>query len=238
MLSSNMPLLDVTERYAELYISTSDKKLSFEEEGCSVTEIAALKLYLMAYESEAEIGTRPCECMYHRDDRGCECYATLKAARAALEPAPDHVQAEVAKSLSGVAPVLSHMAREALRARGVKVIPAHIDLWTAALLLAPLGNELAQDLLGTVLRDEPEPDSLRQAEMMFQDRRYITLLYAALDAHPDHARAWDEAHDYDMYAVRAVSARLVDWFCTNHPMQVLRIERDLKIKLGKQGWHV
>jgi hypothetical protein len=193
----------------------------------------------MAYESEAEIGTRPCECMYRRDDGGCECYATLKTARAALEPVPDHVQAEVARipGRGSGANIGTHYAEGAARAwrQGRSRTHRRVDRRAVP---RPLGHELAQDLLGTILRDGQEPDSAPEAEILFQDRRYITLLYAALDAHPNHARAWDEAYDHDMYEVCAVSARLVDWFCTNHPMQVLRIERDLKIKLSKQGWHV
>jgi hypothetical protein len=31
---------------------------------------------------------------------------------------------------------------------------------------------------------------------------------------------------------------LVDWFCANLPMRALQIERDLKLKLRKQGWRV
>jgi hypothetical protein len=31
---------------------------------------------------------------------------------------------------------------------------------------------------------------------------------------------------------------LIEWFCATHPIRVRRIERDLKIKLRKQGWRV
>jgi hypothetical protein len=36
----------------------------------------------------------------------------------------------------------------------------------------------------------------------------------------------------------AESARLVDWFCANHPMQARQIERDVRNKMQKQGWRV
>jgi hypothetical protein len=28
---------------------------------------------------------------------------------------------------------------------------------------------------------------------------------------------------------------LIDWFCATNPMQLLRIERDLKLRMQKQG---
>ena len=136
---------------------------------------------------------------------------------------------------------MSAAAREVLRARGDKVIPQRIDPWSAVLFLAPLGNELAQTLLAWMLKPWLDYDATPLAENIFQDRRYVTLLYAAFAARPDYAhcdpapiiRRWQEL------GIAAIeSAYLVDWFCTIHPMQVLRIERDLKIKLGKQGWRV
>jgi hypothetical protein len=48
-----------------------------------VNEIAALNLSFKDFQSEAKIATRPCECLDRRGDV-CGCYATLKAARAAL----------------------------------------------------------------------------------------------------------------------------------------------------------
>ena len=109
------------------------------------------------------------------------------------------------------------------------------------LFLAPLGNELAQTLLAWMLKPRPDYDATPLAENIFQDRRYVTLLYAAFAACRDYAdcdlaqiiRRWLE-----LGIATIESAHLVDWFCTTHPMRVLRIERDLKIKLGKQGWRV
>jgi hypothetical protein len=77
---------------------------------------------------------------------------------------------------------------------------------------------------------------------MFLGRRYITLLYAAFAAHPDYAGGdpplqiilrWQE-----LGIATVESERLVDWFCATHPMRAHRIERDVKIKLRKQGWRV
>jgi hypothetical protein len=106
------------------------------------------------------------------------------------------------------------------------------------LFLAPLGNELAQGMLAQVLRPRPDDDATPMTEVMFQDLRYVTLLYKAFDAHPDYdagdreiVRRWHRAG-----TAVAESARLVDWFCATHPMQALRIERDIKIKLRKQGF--
>jgi hypothetical protein len=132
------------------------------------------------------------------------------------------------------------MAREAMRARGVKVIPQHIGLWPAMLFLAPLGNELAQDTLALVLRARPDYDDTPLNEIIFQDRRYITLLYAALDAHPDYAGAASKTILHWRLAGTAAteSARLVDWFCAAYPMQAFWIERDLKLRIRKQGWRV
>ena len=127
-----------------------------------------------------------------------------------------------------------------MRARGDKVIPQRLGLWPAMLFLAPLGNELAQTLLSRVLSQRPDDYNTPTGDLIFQDRRYVTLLYAALDAHPDY-----DASDQDIVwrwykdgVEVAESTRLIDWFCTSHPMQAYRIECDLKIKLRKQGWHV
>jgi hypothetical protein len=78
-------------------------------------------------------------------------------------------------------------------------------------------------------------------EILFKDRRYVTLLFEALDTHPAYAGGnhtkvilrWKEAG----IAVTE-SAHLVDWFCTTHPMRARRIERNLKLKMRKQGWRV
>jgi hypothetical protein len=78
-------------------------------------------------------------------------------------------------------------------------------------------------------------------EIIFQDHRYITLLLEAFNTHPDYAggdpspviRRWQE-----LGIATTESARLVDWFCVAHPMRMYRIERDLKIRMRKQGWQV
>jgi hypothetical protein len=137
--------------------------------------------------------------------------------------------------------ILVDTAREEMRSRGVKIIPRELSLWPAMLFLAPLGDDQAQDVLAQALRDWPDHGDTPLAELLFQGRRYVALLYAAFAAHPDYAGG-DPAqiilrwHEADTAA--AESARLVDWFCTAHPMRARRIERDLKIKLRKQGWHV
>ena len=95
-LAGTEPLLDVINWYGERFKALSrDERLSLYP-SYSVNEFAAMNLSAGNYQSGAEIVTRPCECFHRRDDGGCECYATLKAARAALEPAPDHVQARKA----------------------------------------------------------------------------------------------------------------------------------------------
>jgi hypothetical protein len=78
-------------------------------------------------------------------------------------------------------------------------------------------------------------------ERILQDRCYVTLLYAAFAVHPAYG-----AGDVPRAILRwrlagtaaAESARLVDWFCDNYPVQALRIERDLRIRMRKQGWRV
>jgi hypothetical protein len=157
-LAGTEPLFDVVSWYLNAYLATR----SLNERDRSDNEIAALWLGIEEFKSEAEIGTRPCQ--YTRSDPNvCECYATLKAARAALgrvpepipEPIPDHdnsddpepTHEEIVKAVDEVERALADMTREVLRARGAKVIPQRIGLWPAMLFLAPLGNDLAQDNL-------------------------------------------------------------------------------------------
>jgi hypothetical protein len=136
--------------------------------------------------------------------------------------------------------VLVDRMREVMFSRGIKTMPRELSLWPAMLYLAPQDDQ-AQDALAQALRGWPDHGDTPLAECLFQGRRYVALLYAALNTHPDHAggdppeiiQRWQE-----LGATEAESARLVDWYCTTNPMQVLRIERDLKIKLRKQGWHV
>jgi hypothetical protein len=54
---------------------------------CSVNEFAALYLSAENYRTEAEIATRPCECI-HRCGDVCKCFNTLKDARAASTMTP------------------------------------------------------------------------------------------------------------------------------------------------------
>jgi hypothetical protein len=245
LADTGQPLFDVASWYLKAYLATR----SIKESDLSDNESAALSFGIEEFESEAEIGTRPCKCM-RPDPNVCRCWETLKAARAALarvsepipEPVPDHDNSDGPKFTQELAErALPAMAREAMRARGDKVIPQHIDPWSAMLFLAPLGNELAQTLLAWMLKPWLDYDATPLAENIFQDRRYVTLLYAAFAAHRDYTdcdlaqiiRRWLEL------GIAAIeSAHLVEWFCATRSMQVLRIERDLKIKLGKQGWHV
>jgi hypothetical protein len=44
-----------------------------------------------------------------------------------------------------------------------------------------LGNELAQAVLSRVLSQRPDDNDAPLGEIMFQDHRYIALLYAALE---------------------------------------------------------
>jgi hypothetical protein len=208
----------------------------------TANEIAAQNLGLENFQSEAEIAVRPCGCT-RVDPDVCECFAWLQAARAAPERVPIHEGA--IKTIGGVERALSDMAREMTRARGARTVPRRLRLWSM-LFLAPRGNELAQDTLAQILRPRPSSpmnhdDTIPTGEIIFQDRRYITLLYAAFAAHPDHAAGnapktilrWRLAG-----AAATESARLVDWFCANHPAQALRIARDLRLKMRKQGWRV
>jgi hypothetical protein len=256
LADAGLPLFGVVDWYGKAYLAT--RSLDSDR---SVNEDAALWLGIEEFKSEAKIGTRPCQCI-RPDPNVCECWKTLKASRAALmmarasqpvpEPVPDHdnsdkpTHEEFVKAVAEVERELANRVREVLRLRGDKVIPQQINLWSAVLFLAPLGNELARELLGLALRartlSQMEYDPTPLPEILFQDRRYITLLYAAFATHPRYAhcddpapliRRWQELGIADVE-----SAYLVDWFCTTHPMQVLRIERDLKLKMGKQGWRV
>ena len=124
-----------------------------------------------------------------------------------------------------------------LRSRSAEVIPHEIDLWSAMLFLAPLGHELAQEALALALRPRPAYDETVN-ETVFQGRRYVTLLYAAFDEHPDYAdcdpapiiRRWLEL------GIAAIeSAYLIDWFCANHPSRAHQIERDLTKFCGERN---
>jgi hypothetical protein len=238
LADAKQPLFEILGWYNKAYTTAR----CLNEEDRSANETAALRLGI-EFNSEAEIGTQPCGCT-RPDPDVCECYATLQAARAALarvpepilDPDPDH-----APTKEEVEQELADRAREVLRSRSAEVIPHEIDLWSAMLFLAPLGHELAQEALALALRARPAYDETPVNETVFQGRRYITLLYAAFDAHPHNAdcdpapiiQRWQEL------GIAAVeSAYLVDWFCANHPSRAHQIERDLKIKLGKQGWHV
>jgi hypothetical protein len=145
---------------------------------------------------------------------------------------------EVVGVLDAIENVLCAEAHKVMRARGDKVVPQRIGLWPAMLFLAPLGNEPAQGLLARVLSQRPDDDNTPLGEIIFQDRRYVTLLYAALDAHADYdAGDRDIIWRWHLAGIEvAESARLIEWFCATHPMQARRIERDLKLKLRKQGW--
>jgi hypothetical protein len=141
--------------------------------------------------------------------------------------------------------VLVDRMREVLRSRGgVKsdVAPQPIDLWSAMLFLAQLGEDMAQDTLAQALRGWPDHGDTPLAECLFQGRRYVALLYAAFAVHPDHISSGDPSQIVlgwkEAGSEATESKQLVDWFCANHPMQALRVERDLKIKMRKQGWHV
>jgi hypothetical protein len=254
LADTEQALLDVADWYYKAWLATM---MSFGKKSRSANETAALWLGVGGFKSEAEIGTRPCKCADCRGDV-CQCYTTLKAARVALAHAPiqeetpaapagerEPTREETAEFTDELNRQLADMMREVLRVRGAKVIPQHIDLWSALLFLAPLGNDLAQEVLGFALRartpSEMIHDDTPLQERLFQDRRYVTLFYAAFATHPNYTdcesapiiRRWQEL------GIAAIeSAYLVDWFCATHPMRARRIERDLKIKMRKQGWHV
>jgi hypothetical protein len=277
-LASSEPLLKVADWYAKTYFvpPSIDEWLSLYAQDCTANEFAALSLTRAGYQSEAEIATRPCSCI-RREANVCRCYARLKAARTVLalvpefvrEPVLDHdnsavrefTHEEIVKYTDMLTRELADMMREVLRSRGDKVIPHEIGLLSAMLFLAPLGNELAQDVLAAALRARPASqmkyDPTPLPERRFQNRRYITLLYAAFAAHPDYAncdpasiiRRWQELDIAEIAAIglhfagfkseaAVESAYLVDWFCATHPTRARRIERDVKIKMRKQGWHV
>ena len=138
---------------------------------------------------------------------------------------PDYVptQAEIVEYVDEIERRLAERARAELRRRGVKVIPAHIGLWGSMLLLAPLGDWFAQVQLAYSLREPepPRPPDVPWEAVIFDNRRFITVLFAALAAHPDYAaadhsqtiRGWSAAD-----TAPAESKRLVDWYCATHPM--------------------
>ena len=233
-LAGTESLLNVAAWYAGQYFDLANCELQLDHGGewnCSAAERAALGLNFADFNSEAEIATRSCECADRRENE-CTCYTALKDARAAL--------AHITLIFDEVERRLGAAAREAMRARGDKVIPHHIGLWPAMLFLAPLGNELAQGILAQVLKTWPDDDDTPLGESLFQDFRHVTLLYAALDTHPDY-----DAIDRDIVwrwhragTAVAESARLIEWFRATHPMQALRVEHDLKLKMRKQGWRV
>ena len=109
------------------------------------------------------------------------------------------------------------------------------------LFLAPLGHELAQEALALALRARPAYGETVN-ETVFQGRRYVTLLYAAFGEHPHYAGGGDPSQIIQCWqelGIAAIeSAYLVEWFCANYPMQAHQIERDVKIKMRKQGSHV
>jgi hypothetical protein len=240
LADTKQPLLDVAAWYTKSrsIVLSLDEMLNLHARDYSANELAALNLSFEDFQSEAEIATRPCRCT-RPDPNVCECYATLKAARAALvhipsqepisEPAQESIPEEVVKIVDVVEDALCAEVRKVMHARGDKASPQRIGLWPAMLFLAQRGNELAQAALALALRVRPDHDDAPPSEILFLDRRFVALLYAALDAHPDHDAGnhsekilcW---HDAGIEVTE--SARLVDWFCTTHPMQVLRIERD------------
>jgi hypothetical protein len=130
-----------------------------------------------------------------------------------------------------------------LRAEGARTMPLRLDLVQALCILAPCGDPDAVDLLAVTL-DTYDPDGTL-AGSMFAARRSIAVLFAALDAHPGYVKTkywWvrtdDTAPELCLSAPAPWPRPLIAWFCETHPMQVLRIERDLKTSMRKQGWHV
>ena len=225
LADTKQPLFDVINWYSKAYLATR----SLNESDRSANENAALWFGIEDFKSEAEIGTRPCGCT-RPDPNVCRCWETLKAARAALARVPEPIlDPDHAPTKEEVEQELADRTREVLRSRSAEVIPHEIDLWSAMLFLAPLGHELAQEALALALRARPAYDETVN-ETVFQGRRYVTLLYAAFDEHPDYAdcdpapiiQCWQEV------GIAAVeSAYLVDWFCANHPSRAHQIERDL-----------
>ena len=127
LADTEQPLFDVVNWYGKAFAATNNL-----ESDRSVNEDAALWLGIEEFKSEAEIGTRPCQCT-RPDPNVCECWETLKAARAALAHAPTQEEArpireEVADHVAEVKRELANRMREALRSRGDKVIPHHIGL--------------------------------------------------------------------------------------------------------------
>jgi hypothetical protein len=242
-IAGTEPLLDVVRWYREISLANSTRAgegLILNVRNRTANEIAAQNLGAEDYKSEAEIATRRCGCE-REDPDVCECFAWLKAARAAPERVPVHEEA--VKTIGAVERALASMIHEMRRARSAKAVPRHLGLWPAMLLLAPRGNELAQHTLAQVLRPRPAHDDANTPVIgrVLQDRCYVTLLYAAFAAHPDYGTgaAPKTILRWRLAGTAAVeSARLVDWFCANHPMQALQIERDLRFKMRKQGWRV
>jgi hypothetical protein len=94
-LAGTEPLLDVINWYGELFKGSGrNERLRLYKGGCSGNESAALYLSFEGYESEAELATRPCECI-HRCEDVCKCFNRLKAARAAFAHAPPPAKAAV-----------------------------------------------------------------------------------------------------------------------------------------------
>ena len=236
LADTEQPLFDVVNWYGKACLAT--RRLESDR---SVNEDAALWLGIEDFKSEAEIGTRPCECI-RPDPNVCECWETLKMARAALtarvsepilDPDPNHASTKEQE--------LVDRAREVLRSRSAEVIPHETGLWSAMLFLAPLGHELAQEALALALSPRPAYGETVN-ETVFQGRRYVTLLYAAFGEHPHYAGGGDPSQIIQCWqelGIAAIeSAYLVEWFCANYPMQAHQIERDVKIKMRKQGSHV
>jgi hypothetical protein len=187
-------LFDVAAWYSREYYSPANLELRLDHGGdwdCSANENAALALSISDCESEAEITTRACGCTRRHGDI-CQCYATLEAARAdatsaTTSAAVDSVQEEppnppeIVSAIDAVERVLVNTTYQVLRARGAKVIPHEIGLWSAMLFLAPQGDELAIDTLAVVLRERPVDDPTPPSEVVFQNRRYVALLFEAID---------------------------------------------------------
>ena len=118
LADAKQPLFEILGWYNKAYTTAR----CLNEEDRSANETAALRLGI-EFNSEAEIGTRPCECLL-RDGNVCRCYATLQAARAALarapapipEPIPDH-DPDHAPTKEEVEQELADRAREVLRSR-------------------------------------------------------------------------------------------------------------------------
>jgi hypothetical protein len=71
-LAGTEPLLDVINWYGERFKALSRDERSRLYPSCSVNEFAAMYLSDENYKVEAEIGTRPCECIKRHGDV-CQC---------------------------------------------------------------------------------------------------------------------------------------------------------------------